>query len=244
MQEQQLELLLEKRKKYIGQRAIATSNFSIAFTLLLADLTATFHDIIVFGVQIKGNNIRAFSVFIMLVCFLLALYRLFFRKYSHRELLKEIKELSIIKKEYRSIAVIQDSFNVYSHRFLVYYDTIWHCWLCPHFPTKDTVLPTIDEIKKNVSNELNIAVKHISVTYVCDQDEHLKRSLRINEDKMYHFFYFKVVIDFNPKWAVTNDTFKIHDKEFAWKSISELRNDNTTMTSNSDVVNFLESHQW
>lgn len=240
--EDQLELLLEKRKKHIGGNAIANTSLSIAITLLITYLTADYKDL--FGIQ--GLIIEKFFVVIMIILFVAAVLLYVFDRYNHTRLLNEIIDLSTLKNEYRMIAIIKDTFNSYSNRFLVYHDTIWHCFLFPHFPiSNNTIPPKEDEMTKFISNELKVPIKNISTTFICKQEEHIKFSLRNNEDKNYHFYYFSVKIDnINLKSPILQDSFSIHKKAFVWKSISELRQDESTMSNNSDVINFVESHKW
>ena len=184
----------------------------------------------------------------MIICLFIAVYYLGFDRYNQNMLFDDIKELSTLKNEYRALAVIKDTFSKYPNRFLVYYDEIYHCYLCPHFPiTKEEIKDNFysEKILEYISNELRVSKKHLFVNSVRQQKEHVKYSLRENDNKNFLFYYCKVDIsNFDKYQNIKNDSFIIQGKKFAWVSLAELRKDTNTMERNSDVVNYLESNKW
>lgn len=120
-----LELLLEKKKKFIGNK-VTVDTMIAGISFLLSVFTATYSDW--FG--IPG------IVFKTVFCFIGILYcakivkdivEMYRDKYNHEMLMNDIRELNLIQHNHSLIA-IRDTFEK-ENRFLVYYDERWDCKL-------------------------------------------------------------------------------------------------------------------
>lgn len=234
-----LKLLLEKKKHFIGVNLFTIiSTFLGSIGVLVTYITADIKD---FG-PISSQYVEIALVALIIMCFSSSILILIKNKYSHKQLYREIESLSLGPDEYRMIGLIQDTFLKYSNKYLVYYDTIWDCYLFPHYPINRNNENYANEVKLKeiISNELKVPIGSISVKYVSNQPIHSKYSQRISQNKNYHFIYYKILIDCFPK-KLTNNNFSINGKRFCWKSLSELMNHKKTWLRNSDVMNFIES---
>ena len=117
-----LNLLLEKKKQFIGKKVTWDSILS-ASSFLLSVLFASYNDIWI----IKGFWMKIFFMLIGCIFTLKAIFDVWKsskNSYSYEDLLKDINTLNEITHDH-SIVAIRDLFNEYSNRFLVYDDHLW-----------------------------------------------------------------------------------------------------------------------
>lgn len=237
-----LELLFEKNRKYIGRKALISGKISIGLTTITTVFVSEFKDVWF----IPADIIKTMYIIVSIVMFVLAIHTIWKNKITHKTLFNKAIELSEVENEYRAIIVLRDEFNSFSNKYLVYYDTVWNCYLCLHYSynPKNEETESVSAILNRVSNELFIEHEFLSGTSICIKDS-CKHSYRTNETKFYHFHYYSAIInaDHIPE-LLKQDQFEINDKKYYWKSIEELRNHRNTWERNSDVINFLESHVW
>lgn len=237
-----LALLFEKNKKYIGTNILVSGEISIGLSTTTTVFVSEFKDILF----IPSEFIKAIYIIVSIIMFALAIHTLWKNKITHETLLNKVIELSEVENEYRAIIVLRDEFNPYSNKYLVYYDTVWNCYLCLHYSYNPNNEETESDnaILKRVSNELCIKPELLSVISICKKDS-CKHSYRTNETKFYHFHYYSTTINSdNTPDLMKQDEFEINEKKYYWKSIDELRNHKNTWERNSDVINFLEAHVW
>lgn len=229
-----LNLLLERKKNYIGKKVAWDSTLS-ACSFLISAIFASYKDIwIIPGIVFK-------IVFIIMgigfaVKSILDIFRSLKNCYTYEDLLNDINTLNEITHNH-SIVVIMDSFNKYPNRFLVYDDLRWDCKLFVNY--KDNINNEI-YIKEHLSRELKVDIASIKVKYI-SQNISEKVSGSSNKTKVYcHKLYLATIENIPPD--LRNDTFECDGRTYYWKSITELENDDKAMEKNSDIIKFVKEN--
>ena len=158
------------------------------------------------------------------------------------DVLTENKKVTICNKlneitHNHSIIAIQDTFNEYPNRFLVYDDPQWQCQLFINYKDNEN---NESFIKDHVSRELKVDISSITVKYISKIISQ-KVSGRDNKEKVYCHKLFLVKLKDIPK-HMRNDTFECHNRIYHWQSILDLENDNEAMKKNSDIIRFVKEN--
>lgn len=66
-----------------------------------------------------------------------------------------------------SLAVIKDTFNEFSNRFLLYFDKAWDCWFFFSFPTSD--YQNEASIVQRLFNKLKVDANSLSLANISDR---------------------------------------------------------------------------
>lgn len=156
--------------------------------------------------------------------------------YSYTDLLQDINKLNEITNDH-SIVAIQDTFNEYPNRFLVYDDPQWKCKLFINY--KDN-MNNENFIKDHLSRKLKVDISSITVRYI-SQIISEKISGRDNIEKVYCHKLFLVKIEDIPE-HMKNDTFECDGRTYHWKNIVDLENDDEAMKKNSDIIRFVKEN--
>lgn len=227
--EKDLKLLLEEKKNFIGKE-VAIDSIISAFSFLLSSVFAEYKSY--FG--ISGKVFKSICVIAGLIFSGIVIMKIIKNqknRYTHKDLLKDINSLNKITHEH-SIAVIKDTFNEFSNRYLVYKDTAWDCYLFPNYKTNDN---NENYIKEHLSNELKLNINDIQLKYKCKNISH-KLSQRDKRHKYYdHKFYLTEIYNFNN--TMKKDEFEIDGKKYFWKTIYELELDKNVQEKNLDILN-------
>lgn len=229
-----LNLLLEKKKQYIGKSIVWDSLLS-AVSFLISVMLSSYEDY--FGVAGLGFGLKL--VFSLLgigftIKSIIDIYNGIKHNYSYEDLLSDINKLNEIAHSH-SIVVIKDGFRDYPNRYLVYEDTRWNCQLFLNYKENPN---NEDFIKRHISSELKIATEKIRLTYV-SQKLHEKFSESAQRNKLYsHRFYLAEVSEYPEH--LTQDSFECDGRTYYWRSIQELEKNERVQKVNSDILNFVK----
>lgn len=227
-----LELLLEQKREYIGNKVTADAIIA-AISFLLSAFTANYDSIL----GINGMVVKTVFCFIG-ICYTLKiiidLLKWNKNKYDHKKLAKDIISLDMIQHNH-SLVVIRDTFKQQAGRFLVYYDERWDCKLFLNFKTVNGDNETA--ILERVSASLQIPKENISARYLTSRVQE-KYSVSHDETRVYNHRLYEVVINrFTDD--MKKDDFVINGVHYFWMTISEMQKDSNIMTKNMDVVDFV-----
>ena len=227
-----LELLLEKKKKFIGNK-VTVDTMIAGISFLLSVFTATYSDW--FG--IPG------IVFKTVFCFIGILYcakivkdivEMYRDKYNHEMLMNDIRELNLIQHNHSLIA-IRDTFEK-ENRFLVYYDERWDCKLFLNYKTVDQ--NNEDVIIDRISADLDVDKRKVSCNYVTSRVQE-KYSVSHQENRIYnHRLYDVTLSKYSEK--MKKDSFVVNGKRYYWMSVTEMEKDENIMEKNREVVDFVK----
>lgn len=229
-----LNLLLERKKNFIGKK-VAWDSVLSACSFLISAFFASYSSIwIIPGLAFKIVFMLAGIAFTVKA--VLDVFNSLKNSYSYGDLLKDINTLNEITHNH-SIVAIRDSFNEYPNRFLVYDDPQWECKLFINY--KDNV-NNESFIKDHIFRELKVDVSKIKINYI-SQIISEKVSGRDNQKKVYCHKLFLTTIEEFPEY-MKNDTFECDGRTYYWKSIVALENDEVAMAKNSDIIRFIKEN--
>lgn len=159
--------------------------------------------------------------------------------FNKEKLFEEIEEANLMKEHPHSIAIIKDTFNSNSNRFLVYYDSRWECRLFINYATiTDDLNSDESNIAKHLQMELKIPKEKMEAVFEFEK-VHEKYSPTAKENKCYrHRFYKFVLNEFSD--LIKQDSFEVDGKKFYWMSIAEMEADDKIMARNSDIVEMVK----
>lgn len=227
-----LNLLLEQKKQFIGNRVIWDSVLS-SVSFLISVVMASYQEALgISGVVFK-------TVFVILGIFFtvksfIDIVKSSRNQYSFEDLFDDINKLNEIAHSH-SIVVIKDSYQKFPNRFLVYEDKRWDCEFFPNYKEN----PNNEEfIKSHISSELKIEQRNIQLKFV-SQKIHEKYSESAKENKIYsHKFYLATITDF-PDFT-QQASFECDGKTYHWRSMSELEENSEVQKKNMDIVNYVK----
>lgn len=229
----ELELLLEKKRDYIGNK-VTVDTCIAAISFLLSVITATYEDLIgIPGIVLK-------TVFCVIgVIFIIKttkdLIQMKKDKFDHEILAKEIISLNKIQHNH-SIAVIRDSRDEKEGRYLVYYDERWDCKLFLNFKTIDG--DNEANMIENISAALDISKKNIACKYITSKVQE-KYSVSHNENRVYNHRLYEIKLMKTPD-IMKQDDFVLHGKHYYWMTMGDMQKDSRIMKVNMDVVDFVK----
>ena len=234
--EKELELLLEKRKKKIERPRYdglgeVISSVSLIVTLVLSDFShLTFIKPVYFKIIVWGISIA------VLVRGIYAFIKSITDVYSIGQLYSEISDIDPRVEHPFDIIVIKN--EVESGKYLVFKSKGWNCWLFPnyHCLTGDfSKTKELKQIKERVRKDLGISAE-INFKYIGNEISR-KYSFRDKVNKKYNFHYFQAVdaaIDFKGK-----RTFRCNGKKYCWKTLDQMYASRNIVRKNRDVLDYV-----
>ncbi len=237
IEDKSLELLLEKKREYIGNNKFSPINLISGIVLIISAFSSEFNIR-----MIPSEVLKAALVFLGIIEIWLELRILHKEKqspYGKDALLMDIKKLDHVVKRY-SIIAVHDSFNEHSRKFLLYYDKGWDCKFFLNYPTSEDGTNDRVNIIKHLANDLGIAEKDIDVVFKGAQ-QHEKYSTEHDEWRTYKHSIYEANITQFPR-IEKNKTFKIDGKVYFWMTLDEMLDDDRIKAHNSDVVNLVKTY--
>ncbi len=229
-----LDLLLEKKKQYIGNTVTWDSVLS-ACSFLISVFFASYKKVLF----IPGLALKTVFLVLGIGFTVKAIWDIAKSKknsYNYNDLLTDINKLNEITHNH-SIIAIRDEFDKYPNRFLVYDDINWGCMLFPNY--KDNA-NNESYISDHISREFKINKEHIKIEYK-GQNISEKVSGRDNKKKVYLHRLFLVTIDEFPEYMKEKD-FECGSRNYHWKSIVDLERDDDSMEKNDDIISFVKNY--
>ncbi len=233
-----LKLILTEHKEDIGKSKIngidkIITSIAFAIPMALSDFSKW---------KTVGMVVQIILVLFGITLFVYGIYEIIrTNKYPFNKdiLFDEIEEANLMKEHPHSIALIKDTFNTNSNRFLVYYDSRWDCRLFLNYVTiTDDLNNDESNITRHLQMELKVPEETIEGVFEFEK-VHEKYSPTANENKCYrHRFYRFILNEFSD--TIKQDSFEIDGKKFYWMSIAEMEADNKIMSKNSDIVSFVK----
>lgn len=232
--ETELDLLLEKKKQFIGKEVVWDSLLS-AVSFLVSVFLATYKEI--FGVP--GAAIK--TTFVMLGLFFTAksvkdIWSGAKNNYSKEDIFKDINKLNQITHNH-SIIAIKDTYSEFPNRFLVYDEPKWNCKLFLNYKTNQNNEKFIID---HISHELKIKSEDISIEYM-SQKIHEKYSQNHKEMRVYCHRLYQVTLKTFPN-IMQDNSFEIDGVQYYWMSISEMERDSRIREVNQDIVDFVKEN--
>lgn len=230
--EEKLNLLLDSKKQFIGNKVTLDSVLS-SVSFLISVIFANYENVLF----ISGQIFKMFFVALGLFFTYRTIKDVYDSKknnYNFEDLLKDINKLNEIKHNH-SIVVIKDTYNQFPNRYLVYDDTKWNCLLFPNYKDNEN---NIEFLTSHLSNEFQIEKEKISLKYI-DQHISYKLSEKDKEYKVYnHKFYIAEVSEF-PAY-MQKDEFEVDGRKYYWKSLNELEQDENVVKKNNDILSHIK----
>lgn len=227
----ELELLLERRRDYIGRAkdGLLDSVFA-AGTFLFSWLYTECDDFFFIpGMVVKSAFLLFALVFLGRGVFLM----IGRRNYSVEQLKREINDLNRITHPF-SIVGIRDTYNKYANRFLLYYDSRWDCYLFPNGRTDSDAKVNEQNLKNDISRSLKIAPDLFCIEKRGERI-HQKYSVSDQVQKWYHHTFYEMKVEQFPD-EMKNIAFDIEGTSFRWMSLAEMEKNPRIQEVNSDIV--------
>lgn len=224
IEERDLELLIEKKKDYIGVKEWGTFGVIDSLLLILSTYTAQYD-----GLAIPSKIIKLFFYLFATfqLCYaVIQVYKKIFRNYTEKDLLDNIKELHMVE---RSSSIIAIKNNINPEKLLVYDDKDWGVQFFPNYTT--VTGNNLENLRRRLSEDLGVSEKDIILEHNTAKDEE-KFSSEHKEERLYHYEFYRAKI--NTK-DFKND-FSRSGRMYHWKSISELLNNEKVKKYNRFVV--------
>lgn len=231
----ELELLLERRKMYIGESKDGLYDSFFAAVTFLFSLVYTDCGDIFF---IRGSVIK--GIFLLMTLAFLGRGIVLMAKrndYSAEVLKEEINDLNRMEHPF-SIMGIRDSYNEYANRFLLYYDTRWKCYLFPNGKSSEDEEKNEQYLKRDISNSLKISPEAVRIERIGERI-HQKYSVSDQIMKLYHHTFYELHVAEFPEEARKTE-FVIDGKSFRWMSIAEMEKDKRIQEVNRDIVEIVK----
>ena len=234
--ENQLKLLLEKRKKelerpkYSGVGEIISS-VSLIITLALSDFS---HLVIVKPLYFK---IIAWSIALFILLYgIFTFIKSIISTYSVNQLYSEISDIDPKIEHPFNIVVIRNCSQ--SGKYLVFKSKRWNCWLFPNYHCSDSAFNKAKElrcVKEFVKRDLNLSPE-INLTYIGDKISE-KFSVGDKLMKKFHFYFFQasdISTSFDNKRTV-----RFNGKRYCWKTLDQMYSSKNIVKKNKDVLDYV-----
>ncbi len=234
--EQQLRLLLEKKKKilerpkYSGLGEII-SGISLIITLLLSDFShltiirPLYFKIVVWGITIA---ISVYGIYIFI--------RSMMETYSIDQLYSEIADIDPEVEHPFNIVVIRDTRE--TGKYLVFWSKRWKCWLFPNYHClkgKFSKAKEITHLMEYLKRDLSVS-EDISFRYLGNKLS-TKFSVSDKVQKKYNFHFFLVTGgDFH---IIQKENFQYKGKKYCWKTLDQMYADKRIVKNNLDVLDYV-----
>lgn len=233
----ELQLLLERKRKYIGKHVswdLALTGLLFALPLIPTDFNELW--------GISGEIVKWVFVSFGIIIFLIGAFQMLLtlpknKQYNHMNLYQDIVKLEPPAKEHSLIA-IKDTFNTYPNRYLLYYDKKWGCRFFPNFKTAQQ------------ENEISL-IEHLSVMLHIPKDniklelkaERVQQKYSPHDEavNIYHHKLYLATIASFPE-IFHNNSFSIEDQKFYWMSVDQMLGDKNIQEKNLSVVSFVKEN--
>ena len=231
-----LQLLLEKKRDYIRH---SLEGIDILITAVIYIISLSCSDFKPIG-SISSDRISTIAWGIAVLLLIYGSFKLrkswkYKYKYDHEHLFHDIENLDEVLHRF-SLVAVKDTFNQFSNRFLLHYDSNWNCWFFFSFPTNPE--QNEESIIQRLSNQLKLPASAIRLHYVTDRLQP-KFSIKDNINKVYqHSLYQAWISDFPENMRKTE--FTIEGVKFKWMTIAEMETNDSIMKINHDVVSFVK----
>lgn len=234
--EQQLKLLLEKKRKILerpkyGGIGEIISGISLIITLLLSDFS---HLVIInplcFKIIVWGISI---SVLMYGIC---VFVKSIIETYSVEQLYSEISDIDPSVEHPFNIIVIRDICE--TGKYLVVWSERWKCWLFPNYHClKEKFSKAKEEkcIRDCLERDLDIS-EDINFKYMGNELS-TKFSVGDKVQKKYNFHFFLVMG--NDFGLSKKRTFKYKGKKYCWKTLGQMYADKKIVKNNKDVLDYV-----
>lgn len=147
---------------------------------------------------------------------------------------KNIEKMDIIESHH-SIAVIKDTYNKFSNRYLVYDDLRWNCLLFLNYKKVSDRKEEVEKsIKEHISRDLKINIADMEVKEVTSEIQRKRSEPDKVEKNYFHTYYSAEIKEFPEKLKA--DSFEIDGRKYYWMTINELEQDKEVIEKNSDVL--------
>lgn len=233
----ELELLLEKKRDFIGNK-VTFDTVIAGVSFLLSVLTASYSDVI--GGQkivIQGIVLKTFFCTVGVVYVLKIIVDIIKRyrnKYDHIVLKNEIENLNMIQHDH-SLVILCNSESSSEKEYLVYYDERWDCKLFLNYKTQERNNESY--ISDKISADLQVGKDKINLRYITSRVQE-KYSVSHDEKRTYnHRLYELQISDWTAK---KQKDFVINGKHYYWMPISKMETDKNIAKKNLEVVDFVK----
>lgn len=236
--ETELKLLLEKRKKFINSSNIVElgeiiSGISLLITLLVTDcneitfMPPLYFEIIVWiiTVSILGHGI----------------YQLIASKkysYSIKNLYDEIVDLDPKTEHSFNIIIFR---NIHEKgKYLLFFSKRWKCYFFPNYRCQDGKFDEnveIKRIKANIKRDLKITDR-MNIKYIGEKESR-KFSYSDKITKKYQFHFFEIDNGILPNNS--KSVFKFNGKKYCWKTMDQMYSNKNIVKKNQDVLDYIRS---
>lgn len=236
--EKQLKLLLEKKKKILERPRYSgigeiISSVSLMITLFLSD----FNNITI----VKPLYFKIVAWGISIVIFIYGLWE-FIKSitgaYSLDQLYSEIADIDPKVEHAFNIVVIRNKNR--NGKYLVFKSKRWKCWLFPNYKCLDGVFDPANEltnIKKKIEWDLNIVGK-VKYKYLGNEVTE-KYSVSDRVIKKYNFHFFQAI-----DVKIENDkklNFKCNGKKYRWMTLDQMYSSKNIVKKNKDVLDYIRN---
>lgn len=228
----ELELLLEKKREFIGNK-VTFDTVIAGISFLLSVLTASYDD--VFGIQ--GIVLKTVFCTVGVVYVLKIIVDIFKRcrnKYDHIVLRSEIENLNMIQHDH-SLVILCNSELSDEKEYLVYDDERWDCKLFLNYKTQDRNNESF--ISDKISADLQIGKDKINLRYITSRVQE-KYSVSHDEKRTYNHRLYELQISDWP--AKKQKDFVVNGKHYYWMSIADMEKDKNIVKKNLEVVDFVK----
>lgn len=136
-----------------------------------------------------------------------------------------------------TIIMIKDTYNCYSNKYLLYYDTKWKCKLFLNIKTDADKKKNEKKIIDFVSNSLHIEKDKISLEYKIEHiNTKYSRSDKINK-RYRHAFYEVKISKFTDE--LKKQKFSVDGTRYQWMTLDQMWNDKAIKDCNTDIVGYV-----
>lgn len=228
-----LELLLEKKREFIGNK-VAIDTIIAGVSFLLSVFTASYDDILgIPGIVLK----TIFCMIGILYCMKIAkdIFHMYKDKYDYNDLMKDITGLDMIQHNH-SLVVIRNLFTENKQKFLVYYDEKWDCKLFLNYKTMDR--DNENSILDRVAADLALNREDMECHYITSRVQE-KYSVSHGENRVYNHRLYELKIHHFPEQTRQTD-FVLNGRHYYWMTLEEMEHDENIEKKNMEVVDFVK----
>mgnify|MGYP004647251233 CR=1 FL=1 len=233
IEKKDLELLLEKKRDFIGNK-VTFDTVIAGISFLLSTFTATYEDIL----GIPGKIIKIIFCLIGIIYaikIIKDIYEMHKNKYDHNILLNDIQKLDKIQHKH-SLVAIQFPDTSAEKKYLVYYDERWDCKLFLNYKTVDRA--DEESVINKVSADLNVDKSQINCRYISSKVQE-KYSESHQENRIYNHRLYEIKIQVFPE-DEQKENFVVNGRHYYWMSISDMERDPNIVKKNLDVIDFVK----